>query len=90
MFLVIAYDIADDKRRLKMAKELERWGQRTQFSVFECDLNELEERQMLVRLKEICRESDALRIYRICETCLKKGDVIGGKEFASDKDFYQI
>jgi CRISPR-associated protein Cas2 len=90
MFLVIAYDISDDKRRLRMAKELERWGNRTQFSVFECDLNEREEREMLARLKEICQAGDALRIYRLCAECVGKTTVIDGKDLATDQDFYQI
>jgi CRISPR-associated protein Cas2 len=90
MFLVIAYDISDDKRRLRIAKELERWGNRTQFSVFECDLAERDEREMLANLKNICQDNDALRIYRLCAECVKKSEVIGGKELATDQDFYQI
>lgn len=90
MFLVIAYDISDDKRRLRVAKTLGRWGNRTQFSVFECDLNEREEKQMLAELLEICQDEDALRIYRLCETCVENSRVIGGKELSIDKDFYQV
>ena len=90
MFFVIAYDISDDKRRLRMAKELERWGNRTQFSVFECDLDEREEREMLARLSKMCHDGDALRIYRLCAECLGKTTIIGGKDLATDEDFYQI
>jgi CRISPR-associated protein Cas2 len=40
MFLyVISYDIPDDKRRKKIADLLEGYGQRVQYSVFECQLN---------------------------------------------------
>ncbi len=38
MFIVISYDIADDKRRNRVAKTLENYGTRVQYSVFECIL----------------------------------------------------
>lgn len=38
MLYLISYDIAVDKRRTKIAKLLEGFGQRVQYSVFECDL----------------------------------------------------
>ena len=90
MFLVIAYDISDDKRRLQMAKELERWGNRTQFSVFECDLNEREEHEMMIKLKAIRRKEDALRVYRICAECVKKSEILSGEDLYTNQDYYQI
>ena len=39
MYLV-SYDITSDKRRRKIAKILENYGKRIQYSVFECDLDE--------------------------------------------------
>ena len=36
MFIVISYDIPADKRRTKLAQLLENYGQRVQYSVFEC------------------------------------------------------
>jgi len=36
---VIAYDIADDDTRLRLARLLEGWGRRGQRSVFECRLD---------------------------------------------------
>lgn len=35
---IIAYDIADDRRRDHVAKYLQRYGDRVQFSVFMCEL----------------------------------------------------
>jgi CRISPR-associated protein Cas2 len=88
MFLVIAYDISDDKRRTRISRELERWGNRTQFSVFECDLDLREEREMVARLRELFEEGDALRIYRLCKECEGNSLVIGGADLAVDQDFY--
>ncbi|MBK8809439.1 MAG: CRISPR-associated endonuclease Cas2 [Acidobacteria bacterium] len=90
MFLVIAYDISDDKRRLRISRELDRWGNRTQFSVFECDLDERDEAAMTENLRALLVENDALRIYKLCEACLDRCLVIGGKPPAEDQAFYEV
>jgi CRISPR-associated protein Cas2 len=90
MFLVIAYDIVDDKRRSGLAKELENWGQRAQYSVFECDLEEPQAEELLTLLPQYCKEGDSIRVYRICQTCIEKCTVIGGKLLAIDEGFYQV
>jgi CRISPR-associated endonuclease Cas2 len=38
MLFLVAYDIPDDGTRTEVANELENWGTRVQYSVFECDL----------------------------------------------------
>jgi CRISPR-associated protein Cas2 len=90
MFLVIAYDVRDDARRLRLANVLEDWGQRTQWSVFECDVTEPQAEDLIKKLRELCAAEDALRIYRLCAACLDRVEVVGGKELAVDKDFYQV
>ena len=39
-FVVVAYDVADNRRRQKIAKTLEQYGLRCNESVFECLLTE--------------------------------------------------
>ena len=39
MVFLVAYDIPDDGTRTQVANELENWGDRVQYSVFECDLD---------------------------------------------------
>ena len=39
MFVVVAYDIPDDRRRTRVAKVLEDYGDRVQYSVFEMNLD---------------------------------------------------
>ena len=39
MFYLVSYDIPDTKRRTKLAKTLEDFGDRVQYSVFECILD---------------------------------------------------
>jgi len=39
MFYLVSYDIPDDKRRTKLAKTIKDFGDRVQYSVFECLLD---------------------------------------------------
>lgn len=53
MFIVVAYDIIDDKRRNRVAKTMEDYGTRVQYSVFECVLEEEYLTEMVDTLKNI-------------------------------------
>jgi CRISPR-associated protein Cas2 len=88
MFYVVAYDISDDRRRTRIARELETWGNRTQFSVFECDLNDIEYNEMVDVLRSMFADGDALRIYRLCQACESSALIIGGKDLSVDQDYY--
>jgi CRISPR-associated protein Cas2 len=67
MFIVVAYDIAQDKRRLKVMKMMQGYGEHVQESVFECDLKPAVYRQMTERLKKsINLDQDNVRIYHLC------------------------
>lgn len=78
MFLVVSYDVVDDRRRLKVAKVLSDYGQRVQKSVFECDLDErrcLKLKQAVDRL--IDHEEDSVRYYYLCPRCRRALEVSG-------------
>ncbi len=63
-FVVIAYDITDDKRRLTLARELLNFGYRVQYSVFEAVLERPTIQTLQTRIKEIIdQEEDSVRIY---------------------------
>ena len=63
-FVIIAYDITDDKRRLALARELLNFGYRVQYSVFEALLEPSEIRALQsVVLGIINEEEDSVRIY---------------------------
>ncbi len=49
---VVAYDIADDKRRTKVFTMLFRYGDHAQYSVFFCELSERELVQLRGRLRD--------------------------------------
>lgn len=70
---VAVYDIPCDKRRKKVADLLEGYGERVQYSVFECVLDKNRYRQLSDRLKKrINLEEDSIRIYPIVKSSLPK------------------
>ncbi len=50
MFVLVCYDITDDRRRYRVASELENFGCRVQYSVFECHLEEPQLQELQARL----------------------------------------
>lgn len=66
---LVAYDVSDDKRRAKVAKCLEGYGERIQFSVFRIYLG----LRALARLRwELTRRmapTDGLLIIHLCPSC---------------------
>ena len=79
MFIVVAYDISDDRRRTRLHKRLKGFGIPVQYSVFECVLTE----QNLRKLKEtvldtIKRDEDQVRYYSLCRSCCAKIEAING------------
>ncbi len=91
MLYVIAYDISDDRRRTKVAKEMENWGVRIQYSLFECDLDSTRVAQLTERLYELTIDEDQIRVYRLCQSCFDASVAVRGKqELTVDPDFYQV
>ena len=90
MFVVVSYDIADDRRRVRVASEMENFGQRVQYSVFECHLSEAQISDLETRLQEIIDwDRDRVRYYRLCERDTRRIVVDGPGEVSRDWD-YQI
>ena len=77
---VVSYDITSDRRRNKIAKTLEGYGTRIQYSVFECRLTEKKYREMYRKLMQLMtdKEDGSIRIYSVCENCEGKIRTIGG------------
>lgn len=70
-FYLVGYDIASDKRRAKVAKIMEGFGYRVQFSLFECCLNgnDLGEMMRKVAPSIVIAEGDSILIYLLCQSC---------------------
>lgn len=90
MFVVVSYDIVDDKRRLQIAQRLEDYGRRVQYSVFECILDEPKFQEISKVLVSLIEKEDSLRFYYICEGCLKRIKVFGMAEVTKDEEVYII
>ncbi|MCB0201930.1 MAG: CRISPR-associated endonuclease Cas2 [Anaerolineae bacterium] len=72
-FYLLTYDIADDKRRLRIAKLMESVGERVQHSVFEAYLTPQQLEKLLKRIgKTMSAKEDSLRIYQLCASCREK------------------
>ena len=77
-FLVVAYDISDNKRRQKIAKTLEKYGIRSNFSVFECVLTESQVKTLQNRLNKIANPHlDCILYYYLCKLCVEKREAFG-------------
>ena len=62
---VFCYDIADDKKRRRLAKALEEEGVRVQGSVFEIETTAIKARQLVRRLEDYLDRMDSLRAYAV-------------------------
>jgi len=83
MWLVVCYDVntetKEGRRRLRrVAQACKNYGQRVQKSVFECQVNEMKAEELRRRLlREIDKEDDNLRIYRLTEPREKHVETYG-------------
>jgi CRISPR-associated protein Cas2 len=68
---LISYDIAHDKRRYKVRRELESYGRRVQYSVFECELDEKRYDRLTKQLGRLINEQeDSIRLYPLDKTAV--------------------
>lgn len=91
-FYVISYDIRDDRRRTKVAKMLEDFGDRVQYSVFELVLERPQQlRRLQRRLLRVLDESeDSVRIYSLCSACHGRIELLGQGQVVTDKAAYVV
>lgn len=89
MFYLVSYDIPDDRRRTKLAKTIKDFGDRVQYSVFECILDQALLAKMVDRINTIIIEQeDSVRIYSLCANCEEAITIIGKGEVTRDPDVY--
>ena len=81
MKYLITYDIENNKRRKKVSDELEAYGYRVNFSVFECELNKTKMKKLIQKLEELIdKKKDSLRFYHLCENCVPKSFELCNRE----------
>jgi CRISPR-associated protein Cas2 len=91
MFYVVAYDIPDDKRRLKLFKAMHHFGRPVQRSVFECALDNAEKEIMISTIrKHIEPDEDKVTVYSLCSVCKGMSTSFGTGTISSEPDVVVI
>lgn len=91
MKYLITYDIENNKRRKKVSDELEAYGYRVNFSVFECELNKTKMKNLVKKFEELIdKKKDSLRFYHVCENCVPKSFELCNREEIFEKREYFI
>ena len=84
-FVVVAYDVPDDRRRQRLHDALLNYGTPVQYSVFEC----LTDAKELARLKKqvgriVKPRLDHVRYYYLCGACVRRIESTMGPEVAHE------
>jgi CRISPR-associated protein Cas2 len=69
---LITYDVRDSKRLKKVAKKMEAYGTRVQYSVFRCRLDREALEKLHWELTKIMAQEDDLLVIPLCESCSSK------------------
>jgi CRISPR-associated protein Cas2 len=79
-FILVVYDISNDRRRTKLHNLLLDYGSPVQYSVFECLLEPSRLKKMKAAVRRITRpKKDNVRYYCLCADCQKKIEAPGGE-----------
>ncbi len=79
---IICYDIEKDKSRTKLAKIMEQYGKRVNYSVFECMLTDAQHRYILGAIQKIINpKTDKIKIYLMCQSCFVGSIELGVKDY---------
>jgi CRISPR-associated protein Cas2 len=91
MHIIVVYDIPDNKRRERLRKNLLRFGNPVQKSVFEFDLTPRELEKMTKSIRAIMSaDEDNVRYYSMCKSCILGVEVFGGQPLIQTKAAYII
>ena len=87
--VLIVYDISLDKVRNRLAKELLRFGIRTQKSLFEAEVSEgeLKELQRIVERYASMNKDDTVSLYLLTKQNYEKTIRLGATEYPEIDDF---
>lgn len=79
MLGIVAYDIADDKRRTRLRKLLEGYGVAAQESVFVLDLNDARWQEVERKVLRVTNAlEDDVRVWPLCRACVGRSRVWRG------------
>ena len=88
VFVLIIYDIAENKTRVKLSKMLLGYGFRIQKSAFEAVITKKKYQELLGRLPAYTSSQDSIKVYKI----IAKGQVVpfGRSDEDSQEDIIVI
>ncbi len=69
---LVCYDVRDDRRLRQVARLLEGWGERLQYSVFRCRLTSREEARLHWELTRLVAKEDSWLIVPVCNVCVRR------------------
>lgn len=89
-FILVTYDIENDRRRTKIHKILSDFGTAVQYSVFECFISEEDFGELREKLKKQMdpeHPEDSIRYYTLCRSCVEKVKIDGNRDFRIEGPF---
>ncbi|MBS1874700.1 MAG: CRISPR-associated endonuclease Cas2 [Acidobacteria bacterium] len=91
MQYVICYDIADDRRRYRVAALMMDFGTRVQESVFVAHLDDDLAERMRERLgRAIEADQDKVHVFEVCGACEKRQWTMGESRVVNDPEWYIV
>lgn len=91
MDMIVAYDIRDPRRLIRVAKVMKDYGARVQKSVFEVRVNDKRFAEMKRRVEEkINEEEDGVKYFPLCEKCAGTVEIIGQGVFVDPDEEYAV
>ncbi|GIW92989.1 MAG: CRISPR-associated endoribonuclease Cas2 [Pirellulaceae bacterium] len=69
---LVSYDVRDPKRLRRVARVLEAYGERIQYSVFRCRLDRTAMEKLKWELGGILQEHDDLLVIPLCPQCAER------------------
>lgn len=89
MLILVSYDIPDDRRRTQLAHTLKDFGERVQYSVFECRLTDDQLDHLRSRMAKLVDPAeDSVRLYRLCADCVRRIEIQGLGVVKQDPEVY--
>lgn len=86
---IVCYDIPSEKRRRRLARALQGWGQRVQYSVFEAQLAPTVFDKFLADIRAVIdAQHDSVLIYSLCATCRGRTVAIG--KVAAERKLFDL
>ena len=87
--VIVAYDVANNRRRTRLANYLQGWGYRMQESVFQLRLENWELDEVRERVDGIIdADDDVVHVYPLCAACCGRAEVFGTAPALDDVGLY--